>query len=325
MTAVLTLIVFYVFRKDYQAIFDCLSNTSILMILMLLCMGMGYQLLDSAACFALIHEGNSTFRFWQAVEVSFLGIFGNVSTSAVGTLPLQSYYLYGHGVQVGSGIGMMAVEYILHKSAIFFYALAMVSANRKWLKDTIPELMVYIYVGIALCAVIIIAFSMICTWGRIQQLLLWGIGKLPDTEKWEERKSLWSRNLKALYGESKDILNNRACCRKVVLINFLKLAWLYFIPFLCMKTLNIAGISAGKSQVLSSIMLVIIGVLPNVAGVGPAEFAFLLIFTPYTGRIPASSALVLYRIATYFFPFMVSIAVFLKVRKSRKRDKENGD
>lgn len=66
---------------------------------------------------------------------------------------------------------------------------------------------------------------------------------------------------------------------------------------------------------MASIMLVIIGVLPNVAGMGPAEFAFLKLFTPYIGRVPATSSLVLYRAATYFFPVVISAGVTIKIQK----------
>lgn len=62
-------------------------------------------------------------------------------------------------------------------------------------------------------------------------------------------------------------------------------------------------------------MFLIIGVLPNVAGIGPTEFSFLLLFSPYTGRGMASSALILFRISTYFCPFLVSLIVFIKLRK----------
>lgn len=49
----------------------------------------------------------------------------------------------------------------------------------------------------------------------------------------------------------------------------------------------------------------------------------LLLFTGYIGRVSASSALVLYRVATYFFPFLLSIGVFLKVKKSMLNETEN--
>lgn len=309
-------ILYFVFRKDYQAILDGISNISVFSLLLLLGMGIGYQLLDAAVCFTLVHPRLTSFQFKQAVEVIYLGVFGNIATSTAGTIPLQSYYLYQQGMQVGSGMGIMILQYVFHKATVFLYAEFMVLLQGQWLKFAVPEFAKYIYPGLAICALIIIFLILLCTWTPIQQFLLWIIGKLPDTGKWNKRKAVWGSNLEILYVESKEMLRNRTCCRKAMILNFLKLFWLFMIPFLSMRALNISSMTFGKTQTLSAIMLLLIGVLPNVSGAGPAEFAFLLLFTPLIGRISAFSTLILYRVATYFFPFLLSIGVFLKVRKN---------
>ena len=74
-------------------------------------------------------------------------------------------------------------------------------------------------------------------------------------------------------------------------------------------------LSFAEVQLLSSLMLLITSALPNVAGVGPMEFAFLLLFSPWAGTAAASSALVLYRVAMYFFPFLLSVITFLREEK----------
>lgn len=313
---ILLTILYFVFRKDYQAILDCISNISVFSLLLLLGMGVGYQLLDAAVCFTLVHPRLPSFQFNQAVEVIYLGVFGNIATSTAGTIPLQSYYLYQQGMQVGSGMGIMILQYIFHKATVFLYAGAMVLLQGQWLKSAVPEFAKYIYPGLTICALIIIFLILLCTWTPVQQFLLWIIGKLPDTGKWNRRKAVWGSNLEILYAESKEMLRNCTCCRKAMILNFLKLFWLFMIPFLSMRALNISSMTFGKTQTLSAIMLLLIGVLPNVSGAGPAEFAFLLLFTPLIGRISAFSALILYRVATYFFPFLLSIGVFLKVRKN---------
>lgn len=67
-------------------------------------------------------------------------------------------------------------------------------------------------------------------------------------------------------------------------------------------------------------MHMIANALPNVAGIGPAEFSFLLVLSHYLAGGKLSSALVLYRTATYFFPFMVSIFVSLAVQRRTARE-----
>lgn len=317
--AIVLFLLFFVFRKDYQAIWNTIGGISISGLLLLLGMDMVYQILDSAACFTLFRTRLSSLQFRQAMEITFLGIFGNVSTIGAGTLPMQSYYLYRHGMQVGSGIGMLILKYVFHKATVLLYAAIMIVVQGYWLQSAVPGLTKYIYLGFAICMITIIVLILLCTWETIQQLLLKIIKKLPNTEKWRYRKQVWCRNLEALYAESKNLLHNHRCCLKVMLLNLLKVFWLFLIPFTCMKILHISRLSIGETQILSSVMLLVIGVLPSVAGIGATEFAFLLLFTPQIGRVFASSALVLYRVSTYFFPFLLSIGVFFKVQRGSSR------
>ena len=320
---ILLAVIYLVFHEDYRAILECIGSVSVPALLFLLGMGAGYQLLDSAACFTLIHARFPALKYRQAVEITFLGIFGNVFTFSAGIIPMQSYYLYRKGMNVGSGIGTIILKYIFHKISIFCYVTVMFFAQRKWIKKTIPELSKYIYLGFAICAVIIVVLILLCTWEKVQQLLLQLIAKLPDTGKWEHRKAVWCKNLKALYSESRELVKNQVCCLKVAVWNVLKLVWLYSIPFVAMRILHISGLTFGKAQALTAVMFLIVGVLPHVAGIGPTEFAFLMLFTGYIGRVSASSTLILYRVATYFFPFLLSIGVFLKVKKSVLNETEN--
>lgn len=315
MIVILSAFMLFVFRNDYKEIWESIRSISIPGLFLLLAMGIGYQLLDSAMCLVLLRQKNPAFRYGQAVDLTFLGVFGSVLTSSAGNVPVQSYYLYEHGVPVGSGVGIMALKYVLHKTSIFLYAVLMVFTQRKWLRSVMPETMLYIKIGMVVCALIVVFLLAFFTWEKVYRFLLYVIQRLPDKGKWIQWKFAWSSQLEVLYKESRTITSNRYSCCKVILLNFVKLFWLYLIPFLCMEVLDIPNPGWGKVQVLASAMLILIGVLPNVAGMGPAEFAFLKLFTPCIGRTQASSSLILYRIATYFFPFLLSAGITVKIQK----------
>lgn len=312
---VLSALVFLVFRKDYRAIWECIRHVSLCGLFLILGIDLGYQLIGSVSRLALVRTRLPSFAFKQAVGITFLGIFGSVSTFSAGIIPMQSYYLYQCGVPVGSGIGMMILEYVFHKIAVFLYAAVMMLIHGAWVRAVVPNLIKYIYLGFAACALIITVLVLICTWGSLQKFVLWVIEKLPDTDKWKQKKTVWRGNLKSLYSESRNMLRNRRCCLKLILLDILKLSCLYMIPFLCMRVMGISGMTFVEAQVLAAIMVLLVGVLPSVAGIGPTEAAFLLLYSACIGRVPASAVLILYRIATYFFPFLISIFAFFKIEK----------
>ena len=80
---------------------------------------------------------------------------------------------------------------------------------------------------------------------------------------------------------------------------------------------GVSGLSLWQIQLLGGLMHMIVNALPNVAGMGPAEVAFLLIFSGYMEYGQLSSALILYRTATFFFPFVLSVFAVLVTQKHR--------
>lgn len=70
---------------------------------------------------------------------------------------------------------------------------------------------------------------------------------------------MWSTNLEALYKEAQRLLHNRPCRRKVLLLDLVKLCWMYSIPFLCIRLLGGEGISFWQVQALSAMMMLLVG------------------------------------------------------------------
>lgn len=312
---ILIFFIYLVFRRDFNNIITLIKNITVFDVIILLIIGSCYQLLEAFGCYVLIKSQKSQFTYHQAIELTLLGMFSNIATSTAGTIPMQSYYLYKRGIKAGKGIGLIILDSIFHKFAVFIYASIMLLFNIDWLYNTNNLLFRYILVGYVVYLLIIVGLILICSWSRIQDLLLWLMKKLPDNEKWQKRKADWKDNLAALYQESRVVFKSFRTCLKVILADFVKLFFTYTIPLFCFQVVKCGQLSFIQIQVLSSIMLLITGILPNVAGMGPAEVSFLLVFAPYMGIIEATSAMIIYRLATYFYPFVVSIFAFLKLEK----------
>lgn len=315
----LGVVIFVVFGRDYRSIFRCIGSVSVWGLLLLSAMGIGYQLLDALACLILIRGQLPAFRFRQAVGITYLGIFANVVTFSAGNVPLQSYELSRYGMNFGSGFGTLTLKYVFHKTAVFLYGVMVLLFHRHFLRSQISGLLPLVYAGFGVCAVLILVLGLLCTSGRVRHLFHWLLGKLPEKGKWIRWKTLWHKNLEALYSGLRENLKNRGMCVKVFLLDLIKLFLLCTIPWCTFRLLGNASAPFGEMQVLSAMMLLLVGVIPGVAGIGPTEITFWLLFTSYFGRVQTASALVLYRAATYFFPFLISIGVFAWYRRKQRR------
>ena len=309
------LTVYLVFRNHYREILASLRSVSPAGAAVLFALAALYQAFEALVCRELVRARLAEFSYLEALEVTFLGVFGNVATFAVGSIPLQSCRLHQSGLTVGHGVGIMTVDYIFHKLTILLYAVAMLLLQGRWFSAACPGLSGYLAAGCAICALVSAALVLVCTWERVKSLALRCIGLLPETEKWAQRKASWRANVESLYGEAQHVLKNRSCCGKALALNILKFLCLYAAVFLSIRLVGGPALPFWRVQLLSSVMVLISSALPNVAGIGPAEFSFLLIFSQCMDYALASSALLLYRAATYFFPFAVSALFLLWTRK----------
>lgn len=264
--ALIFVAIILVFRDVLPDIVKDLSTVPFWGVLLLLALGFAYEAMESVLCLVIVHHKKPDCTFIDALRVTFLGVFGNITTLGAGTLPMQSFYLYRRGLDAGSGLGIMASEYVLHKISVLIYATVALLLGGDWLEQSASGLARYLLIGYVIGALIVIALTLLYTWDRVLKLVLMLLGKLPHTPKWDERREKWANSLTELNCEAKKVL-------------------------------------------------LITSALPNVAGVGPMEFAFLLLFAPWADTAIASSALVLYRVATYFFPFLLSVIVFLREEK----------
>ena len=253
--------------------------------------------------------------FIDALRVTFLGVFGNIATLGAGTLPMQSFYLYRRGLDAGSGLGIMASEYVLHKISVLIYATVALLLGGDWLEQSASGLASYLLIGYVIGALIVIALTLLYTWDKVLKLVLMLLGKLPHMPKWDERREKWANSLTELNREAKKVLLVPSIRVKGIAVSLVKLFVLYSIPYAALRLVGCTALNFAQAQLLASLMLLITSALPNVAGVGPMEFAFLLLFAPWADTAIASSALVLYRVATYFFPFLLSVIVFLREEK----------
>ena len=310
----LTAILGFLFRDNLGDIALAFRALSLPDILWLFVLGASYQLLDAVACLRLVRTTFPTFPYRRAVEVIYLGVFSKTSTLGAGIVPVQAYYLHRCGIEVGQGVGTMTFSYVLHKAAVLLMAAVLLLLGGGWLRSAIPGLHNYLVAGYLICFGIILALLLLCVWSKAHDFAIWIVGKLPEQGKWSKRKGALQKQLDSLYYGTAAFLKNKRVVWIAFLTHTAKLLILCAVPHACIRMLGGAEISLLHTELLTALTLLIAGAIPNIAGIGPTEAGFFLMFNPLLGNAMTASSLLLFRIATYYFPFIVSVIVFLIVQ-----------
>ena len=286
--AALTGIIVLLFKDHWAEITAALSQLSAWQVLVVLAIGLSYPLLEGCVAWVIVRSRIPGFRLWQGIDTAWCGIFGNVVTLGAGAVPVQTWYLHRCGLPVGPGVGLMTLQYVFHKTTVLLYATVMLLLQHRWLAANTTGVMNYLPMAYAVVAAIIVVLVLVCVSPLVQDLARWLMRLLPKTEKWQQRRADWQQQL--------DVLG--------------ELFGLFCLPYLCIRFMGLSPLGFWQVQLLTSLMLFLSNALPNVAGMGSIETAFLLVFGSFLERGEVMSVMMLYRIASYYVVFAASAVGF---------------
>lgn len=318
--ALLTGIVVFIFREHWAEISEALSRLTFGQGLLALAVGLSYPLLEGVSSWLIVRSRLPHFPLRQGIDNAWMGTFGNVVGLGAGSVPFQTWYLHRRGLDVGPGVGLMTLQYVFHKTTVLLYATVMLLLQHRWLAANTSGVMNYLPMAYAVVAAIIVALVLVCVSPLIQRLARWALGYLPRTDSWQTRREKWLEQLDTLGTESRHLLADKGRCIQIFALHTLKLFLMYTLPYLCIRFMGLpCGLSFWQVQLLASLMLFLSNALPNVAGMGSIETAFLLVFGSFMTRGEAMSTLMLFRIASYYFVFGFSAVASLFAQKHLDR------
>ena len=310
--ALTTVLVIFVRHLDAD-IFTVLKETKPSFLLLLLLCGALSHLPDFFLWRMSLSEIGPSLGVFDAFAVTVLQVFGRTVLLPGGALSVQSYYLSRQGVMAGRSASVGTLLYSSEKFSVLLYALVLLLVNLKTVRTLPPAAVGFIPFGFFMCLVIISGLVLICTSKRVCRGVIRLIGKLPSGGKWPKRKETWCAHIRALRQESAEFLREKKRLVWVLLWNLCRTVFFCTVPYLVVRIMGIPGHSFLEMETLSALMFLLAHSLPNIAGMGAPEFSFLLIFTEVL-QADAAAAMIYYRCATYYFPFLISLILLIPVR-----------
>ena len=320
---VVVLVLYLVFHKHYREIYYNISQIGGEGILVMLLLAMGYLCLEVAAHYIIIKKRLPEFQIRQGIRLVSVGIMGKVVTASVGIIPLQSYYLSRRGLMPGKSVGSIIFIYIVNKCAVLTVTVCLILGKGQVLFQELPYLLLAVLISLFISFVIIALLIVVCLWKNMNHLIDLIFEKLPDTEVWQNRKNKIETNVSALYEEAQFLCKDKITLGKAFLVQCMKVFLMCMIPYFCLGLFHIPAKSALEMAMLTALSLLLAGICPNVGGLGPVEVTFLFFFSQYISGSQAASILVLYRLITYFIPFLVSVPIAGRILRMEKKNREN--
>ena len=295
-TLFLILVLYLIFHDSLGEIKTQLFQADKKALLILVIFGNLYILLDGWVLHYMIVKNREKCTLWQAIRLAYMVVFFNVTTFAAGTKPAQIYDLYQESqIKPGKSFGILTMEYVSHKLTIVLYAAVMLCFFHTVLFQVSGLEKNYLLTGFGVSFAILLFLTMFCINQKFAPWLL----RCSDHIKKEKIK------------EKQQWIG-------LIFRNAVKITCLYALPAVAIfaVTGERLPLSVLECLAFSSVMQLLIGVIPSSGGTGSTELVFLMLFGSMTEKSVCGAAMILYRMATYYLPFLISIPLLFFGKRS---------
>ena len=220
-----------------------------------------------------------------------------------------TYSLGKKGVGYSEATGLYMIQYMVHKVSVALFSGLLFVLNWKVMSCNYREYGVYLGLAYLLTAIISIALIIFAVSAKSHKLILAIVrhfnksGRLtPALTKLEQSCDIMEKSTSKLLKDVPSLIS-------MVLKNMAKLCFWYCVPFLILFGSN--EISLLDSLSITSLSVMTAAVIPTPAGIGAVELIMTNLFAVLVGVHKAGAITVLYRVATFIFPFVVGGVLIL--------------
>ena len=310
--AVLIVIILYTFRDSADSIMEQLRITPMAILVAICVSSVIYHLFEGWIIYTMARHYNPTFPYWTGVFCAFYCSFYRLSTLGSGAGVAAVVYLGKHGVGYSEATGLYMIQYMIHKVSIAIFSGVFFLANWTFMVARYREYAVYLCLAYGLTVLIAVGLVLFAVSAKFHGLILALVrvfnksGKLDGALKaLEENCVIMEKATSALVKDVKTLVI-------VVIKTLVKLCFWYCIP--CLILYMGREISLINSFSITSLSVMTAAVIPTPAGIGAVELIMTNLYSVLVGLDKAAAVTVLYRLATFIFPFAVG-GVMILVRR----------
>jgi uncharacterized protein (TIRG00374 family) len=322
-------VIIYIMDNSLSDIFAQLAETSWSVIFAIILLGIGYQLVEGRSIKEIVQYFNKDFTTIDGFFTSCYVAFYRVISFGTGTLLSEIYFYKKKGSAVSQGVGMTALHMIMYKAAVIFLAIVGLIIQFSLFYENAPTMIPFIFAGIILTLIIIAVLLILSSSLNLQIGLIIFANryfKRPKLRAWVDSCNLQIYSLRETV---QTIMQDRSALLRIFGWNVAKLLFWYIIPYVILVVQH-PDIDFLLVVSFTSFAVILSGVIPTPAGIGPFEFVYLLLFKPLVGNVDAVASVLLYRFASFVLPFLIGMGYVVaekrrelsRNRKAAKREQE---
>lgn len=300
----------FVIKNSLGDILVQLSQTPLLVLLGVILCGSLYILVEGENLKVMAGTFEKRFTTGDGALAMCYAAFYRLVTFGAGTLIAEVNFYHRKGLRISQSVGVTALHMIMYKVALLSWAVISLIMQFVFFHSEKPKI-IWLVLFAMVVTFVIIAVLLALTLSL--NLQIWSVklaNKLFKSTKIRDVVDKVNIQVYSLREAVDSILQVRPLIYRIYFLNMLKVMFWFVIPAIVLMG-DHPQLNFFLSFGLTSFAVILAGSIPTPAGIGSFEFVYLLLFSPIVGTVDAASSMLLYRFASYVWPFLIGFVYFL--------------
>lgn len=269
-----------------------------------------YWILEAEVLHMIANSLRANISFKDSFKVTMTGqFFNSITPFATGGQPAQAYELSKNGVRIGVGGSILTGKFIVYQSVLTLYSLIILVFKLKFFSTRLSNFTHLATIGFAVNTAVIVFLILLSSYMNFSHLVLVFFCKrlekfkiIKDSNKLIEKieKQL------ILFRDSFVIIrSNPLLIFKTSILTMLQLLSFFIIPYFIYRAFGLKSDSIGNIIAAKALVIMITSFVPIPGASGGAEGSFYLFFSLFFGKKIIGTAVLVWRIITFYFNLLV--------------------
>jgi hypothetical protein len=275
-----------------------------------------YWLFEAIILHRLLGHAKEKLSFWKSLRITLVGQFFNgITPFASGGQPAQLYMLHRQNVPLGTGASVLTKKFIIYQAVLVMYSLLVLVFESKFFLGKIPNFIYLGAIGFTVNAFVVCSLLMIAFNYKFTRNLVIGFSELIKSRFKTERVDLVTEKVLGqidLYHVKMGETHNGLMTWLVVgLLSIIQLTVFFSIPLVIGYGFHMTHLSFVYMIGAAAFVSMVTAFIPVPGAAIGAEGSFYLIYQIFFPSQIIITALLLWRLYTYYLPLVVGGTILM--------------
>ena len=323
---VTAIVLFFILKDNFSSTIKIIGSANILYFLLAILLYVVTFTIEAYIIFMLIREYKKNYSFKDSFKLSVMTKFFNgITPFSAGGRPLQVFELKKSGVRMLDSTNAIVQNFVIFQSSLIIFSIFTFIINGIFkIFPTNSFLYSMTILGFIINVVILLIaliFSISKSLNKhIIDFIINSLSKIKLVKDKEAQYEKWNKLCDEYYRAFKDFKYKKDLILKCILWELVAILLFYLVTPVVLLALNIKDMNVMALIIASNYVFLTGCYVPIPGGSGGTEYAFihyLEVLIPNMSII--SSALIIWRFATYYLPTLVGGIVFNLNRKNNQQ------